>query len=93
MATSAVLESLDPAAAAGAWTGIRLSPQTSLAEFTTTTVRQAVIGLSLEDTAALVTLTDNIFETNITDVFVDCASTPLLSGNTATVEQETGCPP
>jgi len=48
-------------------------------------------GVLLRETGDRVSITNSEFSDNVVDIAVDCASTPALSGNTATVVTEPGC--
>jgi hypothetical protein len=48
-------------------------------------------GILLRETGDRVSITNSEFVDNVVDIFVDCASTPVLTGNMATVVNDTGC--
>jgi hypothetical protein len=48
-------------------------------------------GVHLSDTGDRVSITNSEFVDNVVDIFVDCTSTPVLTGNMATVVNGTGC--
>jgi hypothetical protein len=53
--------------------------------------RLIAAGVLLRETGDRVSITNSEFSDNVVDIAVDCASTPALSGNTATVVTEPGC--
>jgi hypothetical protein len=88
VADDVVFEAVDDGAG---WVGLDFAQFTGPSTLTSVTVNDADVGVGLSETGANVTISDSTFADNGVDIFVDCDSTPVLTGNTATVQSEGGC--
>jgi len=85
----------------GPWGGIRFLEQASIGTLSGVTVSGTgglpslggfiAAGALLRGTADRISIRDSVFSDNTVDIAVDCASTPVLTGNTAEVTRPSGC--
>lgn len=85
----------------GPWGGIRFLERTTEGSLANVQVsgtggpespgRLVAAGVLLRETGERVSITNSEFFDNVVDITVDCASTPVLSGNVATVVTGTDC--
>jgi hypothetical protein len=99
-ATNATFASTDPGATTASWIGLLFSTNTASSTLTNVTVRQAGQelagghgGITLIQTGAAVTIVSPTFANNeVSDVFVDCDSTPTLNDmGTAVIGHPDAC--